>query len=116
MRPSHYKAHVPTPEERAFIYQQIQEISEFAPGLDGMVMVLEEREKTRKKPMRYAVTLTLGPKDLGLQLRVEAEDIFTALSVAKYEAKESLATIIAGGAAPKGLKPGEVVPAKDKLH
>jgi hypothetical protein len=115
MRSSPYKAHVPTPDERAFIYQQIQEISEFAPGLDGMVMVLEERDPTQKKPQRYKVTLTLGPKNLGLQLRVEAEDIYTALSVAKYEAKESLANLIAGGEAKMKTK-GETVPAKEKMH
>lgn len=95
MRTSNYKAHTPTPEERAFIYQQIQEINEFAPGLEGMVVMLEEKEHAGKSPRRYAVTLVLGPKDLGLQLRVEADDIFTALSTVKYEAKDSLSNLIA---------------------
>jgi hypothetical protein len=60
-----------------------------------MVVMLEEKDKTRKSPQRYAVTLVLGPKDLGLQLRVEADDIYTALSTVKYEAKESLSNILA---------------------
>ncbi len=97
MRTSNYKAHDPTPEERAFIYQQIQEINEFAPGLEGMVVMLEEKEKKKTHAKRYAVTLVLGPKELGLQLRVEADDIYTALSVVKYEAKESLSNLIAAG-------------------
>ena len=113
MRLAPYKAHEPSPEERAFVYQQIQEISEFAPGIDGMVVVLEEREKTKKKPPRYAVTLTLGPQDLGLQLRVEADDLYTALSVVKYEAKESLANIIAGGEARAA---GKTPPPGGQLH
>lgn len=110
-----YKAHDPTPEERAFVYQQIQEINEFAPGLDGIVMMLEEA-KTKKAPHRFAATLVLGPKNLGLQIRAEADDFFSALSAIKYEAKESLAQIIAGsgglGDPEKTVRPG----AKGALH
>ena len=104
MRTSHYRAHDPTPEERAFIYQQIQEMNEFAPGLEGLVVTVEEKAKSKEKPKRFAVTLVLGPKDLGLQLRAEADDIFTALSVVKYEAKESLSNLIAAGTGHRGAK------------
>ncbi|MBX7231358.1 MAG: hypothetical protein K1X29_04640 [Bdellovibrionales bacterium] len=90
MTPRTLKAFNPDSEVRAFIYQQIQELSEFATGLGAVVIMLEEVEG--EKP-GFIVNMVVSPEDLGLRVKAEGRNIYEALSLAKAEAKSHLVSL-----------------------
>jgi hypothetical protein len=95
MTPETFKAHVPNPEERAFIYQTIQEVADFAPGLSEVVVGLEETAVSEEsaEAQKFAVTLLLDPKALRLQFRVESDSLYSGMTEVKHQAKDQLAKI-----------------------
>lgn len=84
MPSTNFKAFVPDPELRAFLYQQIQELESFVPGTVVLMMDRSEDEKI------YRVNLVLTPGPEGIRLQVETDNAFTALTTAKEQAKAFL--------------------------
>lgn len=84
-----FQDHLPNPEERAFVYQKIQEIHDFAPRAGHMLVILQ-KTPDGKGPNRYAATLKFTEGLKGLEWRHEGEDFFATVTRIKNEALEYL--------------------------
>ncbi len=87
MEPTKWQSHNPDSELRSFVYQQIQELSEFAAELGAVMVTLEE---STKGPKSYAATFVMSPLGLPLQARVVGENMYDALAEAKRAAKSTI--------------------------
>ncbi len=81
---SDFKIFQPSPEDRAYIYQQIQDLQAFV-GPSGQVAVVCEKGEEDSGQVFYAVTLA-SIQNGAFEVRAKAEDFYEAC----LKAKESL--------------------------
>lgn len=96
MGQTQFRDHEPSASERAFIYQQIHELNDFAPGIGTVIFLLEETVDVQ--PKRFAVTVATSPNDIPIKAREEGESFYQAILAAKDQVKKDLAALFAAGA------------------
>ncbi len=96
MGQTQFRDHEPSASERAFIYQQINELNEFAPGIGTVIFLLEETVDAQ--PKRFAVTVATSPNDIPVKAREEGDSFYQAILAAKDQVKKDLAALFAAGA------------------
>jgi len=80
----------PSNEEKAFIHQQVLELS---PLLSEKMSISVLLEKSKAKP-KYSVTFILAPKSLNIKVRSESNNFFDACIIAKNQAKKTIRYLI----------------------
>lgn len=90
-----FKTFEPQLDERAFLYQQVQELAEQGLEFGGMSVSCEKIDKSEAEPEKYAVNLLLSPGEMNLESRGEGESLIEAAVKAKEAMAKSL-ELIAG--------------------
>ncbi len=77
----------PSGEERAFLYQQVQDIEPIA-GQFGSISVLVEQSHPTTDPsdLTYAVTFVVAPENMEFKIRGEGKNLYETCMLAKNEA------------------------------
>jgi hypothetical protein len=85
----------PNGEERAFLYQQVQDLESIASQF-GSLSVLVEQSYPQDQPenVTYAVTFVVAPENMEFKVRGEGKNLFETCMVAKNETKAKLSELI----------------------
>lgn len=85
----------PTLEERAFLYQQVQELEPIASQF-GSISVLVEQSYPQDNPddLSYAVTFVVAPESMDFRVTGSGKNLFETCIVAKTEAQARLNQLI----------------------
>jgi ribosome-associated translation inhibitor RaiA len=79
----------PSLEERAFLYQEAQDLAPLVKELGSLSILVEEEAKSG-----YRVTFLVAPESMGLQIHAENDNLFAATIAAKEEAQRQLNALI----------------------
>lgn len=85
----------PTLEERAFLYQQVQELEPIASQF-GSLSVLVEQSYPQEDPedISYAVTFVVAPESMNFKVTGSGKNLFETCIVAKQETQARLNQLI----------------------
>jgi hypothetical protein len=111
------KVYNPNREERAFLYQEAQDLEPLIRELGSLsVMVEEIASRPRSENLRYRVTFMVAPESVGMRVQATDANLFEATIAAKEETLRQLNAIVnslpATAAAP--LEAGKIPP--ELLH
>jgi hypothetical protein len=109
------KIYSPNREERAFLYQEAQELAPLMKELGSLSVMVEEMRR-RGKPLdtRYRVTFVVAPESVGMKVQATDYNLFDATIAARNEAQRQLNELVnalprerAPGAEAEGKSPAE---------
>ena len=84
----------PTGAEKAFVYQQTQDLVSFLNSLGPVSVLFEKYSRGKgKKDTGYAITFILGGADLNLKARSQGQDLMEVCISAKNEMKKKMSLI-----------------------
>lgn len=108
----------PTVEERAFLYQEAQDLEPLMKDLGSLSVVIEEvTSKSRALPKsKFRVTFMVAPESVGMRVQAVDTNIYDAAIAAKAEALKQLNAIVnALPRAPAGANGATGIP-REFLH
>lgn len=90
------KIYNPSAEERAFLYQEAQDLAPLVKDLGTLSVLVEETEQSAAAASenRYRVTFLVAPESMGLQIQAENPNLFAATIEAKEETQRQLNALI----------------------
>jgi hypothetical protein len=91
------KIYTPNREERAFLYQEAQDLEALMKDLGSLSVMVEETalKKGRKcHRSKFRVTFVLAPESVGMKVQATDRNIFDATIAAKEEAQRQLNAIV----------------------
>jgi hypothetical protein len=89
------KIYTPNREERAFLYQEAQDLEALMKDLGSLsVMVEETALKKGRDRSKFRVTFVLAPESVGMKVQATDRNIFDATIAAKEEAQRQLNAIV----------------------
>lgn len=111
------KIYSPNREERAFLYQEAQELASLMKDLGSLSVMVEEMQNKRRNDISYRVTFVLAPESVGMKVQATDGNFFEAAIAARNEAQRQLNAIVnslpqemaPGGAAAQGKPPTELL-------
>lgn len=83
------KVYNPSLEERAFLYQEAQDLAPLVKELGSLSVLVEQEPKSG-----FRVTFLVAPESMGLQIHAENDNLFEATIAAKEEAQRQLNMLI----------------------
>jgi ribosome-associated translation inhibitor RaiA len=83
------KVYNPSIEERAFLYQEAQDLAPLVKDIGSLSVLVEEQAQSG-----FRVTFLVAPESMGLQIHAENDNLFAATIAAKEEAQRQLNTLI----------------------
>lgn len=83
------KVYNPNQEERAFLYQEAQDLAPLVKELGSLSILVENEAQSG-----FRVTFLVAPESMGLQIHAEDDNLFEAVILAKEEAQRQLNTLI----------------------
>lgn len=87
----------PTVEERAFLYQEAQDLEPLMKDLGSLSVMVEEmnpQEKGRRPLNRFRVTFMVAPESVGMRVQAVDSNLYDAAIAAKSEALKQLNAIV----------------------
>jgi hypothetical protein len=113
------KVYNPNREERAFLYQEAQDLEPLIRELGSLSVMVEEvasRRHTKNENLRYRVTFMVAPESVGMRVQATDANLFEATIAAKEETLRQLNAIVNSlpGAAAAPLEAGKIPP--ELLH
>lgn len=78
----------PNLEERAFLYQEAQDLAPFVRDLGSLSVLVEQHDED------YRVTFMVAPESVGMSIQATGSNIFEATIAAKEEAQRQLNSLI----------------------
>lgn len=99
------KIYNPNLEERAFLYQEAQDLAPLVKELGSLSIMVEEfatLEPKSQPQSSYRVTFLVAPETMGLQIQAENGNLFIATIEAKNEAQKQLNALV------NALSPGKL--------
>ncbi len=92
------KIYNPNLEERAFLYQEAQDLAPLVKDL-GSLSIMVEQTSTGGRELeasenRYRVTFVVAPESMAIQIHAEEDDLFSATIAAKEEAQRQLNALV----------------------
>lgn len=84
------KIYNPSLEERAFLYQEAQDLAPLVKDIGSLSVMVEQNEPKNG----YRVTFLVAPESMGLQIHADASDLFQATMDAKKETQRQLNALI----------------------
>lgn len=110
------KIYSPNLEERAFLYQEAQDLAPMMKDLGSLSVLVEEIKRKDERDPNYRVTFVVAPESVGMRVQAESANLFDATIAAKEEAVRQLNAIL--NTLP--VSPEELIqsapPSKDLLH
>jgi hypothetical protein len=89
------RIYTPNREERAFLYQEAQDLEALMKDLGSLsVMVEETALKKGRDRAKFRVTFVLAPESVGMKVQATDKNIFDATIAAKEEAQRQLNAIV----------------------
>lgn len=89
------KIYMPNLEERAFLYQEAQDLEALVKDFGSLSVMVEETAANKKtKKTRYRVTFVLAPESVGMKVQATHRNLFDATIAAKEEAQRQLNAIV----------------------
>src|SRR5665213_1065963 len=89
------RVYSPSREERAFLYQEAQDLEALMKDLGSLsVMVEEYAVKKGRDKSRFRVTFVLAPESVGMKVQAVDGNIFDAAIAAKEAAQRQLNAIV----------------------
>lgn len=89
------KIYTPNREERAFLYQEAQDLEALMKDLGSLSVLVEEYGLKRGRDQsNYRVTFVLAPESVGMKVQASDRNIFDATIAAKEEAQRQLNAIV----------------------
>lgn len=109
----------PSREERAFLYQEAQDLEPLMKDLGTLTVMVEEvvPADDAKKKSRYRVTFVVAPESVAMRVQATDNNLFEAAMAAKEEALRQLNAIV--NALPRqgnGKSPGDGNISSGHLH
>lgn len=98
------KIYNPSAEERAFLYQEAQDLAPFVRELGSLSIMVEENEAHNDDENRYRVTFLVAPESMGIQIQAEEDNLFAATIAAKEEAQRQLNALV-NALDPQSMRP-----------
>lgn len=95
------KIYNPNNEERAFLYQEAQDLAPLVRDLGSLSIMVESEAENG-----YRVTFLVAPESMGIQIHAENDNLFAATIAAKEEAQRQLNSLINALNAPR---PAEIL-------
>jgi hypothetical protein len=86
------KIYNPSPEERAFLYQEAQALEPLIKDLSMVTVVVEEFPQVKARLFR--VSFVFGPEAGGMRIQATDQNIFSATIAAKDEAERQLNALV----------------------
>ncbi len=83
----------PSSAEKAFVYQQTQDLVSVVNTLCPVAVLLEKYSDKSKKESSYAVTFVLGDENMNVLARSEGTDLLDVCISAKNQMKKKLYTM-----------------------
>lgn len=94
----HMKTYSPNREERAFLYQEAQDLEPMLKGLGSLSLLVEEiaAKGNRKTPLqsRFRVTFVVAPESVDMKVQATGKNIYDATIAAKEETLRHLNAIV----------------------
>lgn len=87
------KIYSPNREERAFLYQEAQDLEGLMKELGSLSIMVEETAK-RKGVEHFRVTFVLAPESVGMKVQATDQNLYDATIAAKEEAQRQLNAIV----------------------
>ena len=85
----------PNAEERAFLYQQVQDLEPLASQFGSIsVLVEQSHPKDAPKDLSYAVTFVVAPESMEFKIRGEGKNLYETCMAAKNETMNRLSQLI----------------------
>lgn len=85
----------PNLEERAFLYQEANDLEPFVKNFGSLSVLVEElKEKTAKSGYRYRVTFMVAPESVDMQVQATDTSLYNAAKAAKEEAQRQLNALV----------------------
>lgn len=89
------KIYNPSREERAFLYQEAQDLEPLMKDLGSLTVMVEQVvPKKQNARDRYRVTFVVAPESVGMKVQATDSNIFEAAIAAKGEALRQLNAIL----------------------
>ena len=90
------KIYNPNREERAFLYQEAQDLETLLKNLGSLSVMVEEIAPKRVKTRRnnYRVTFMVAPESVGMKVQATDSNLFDATIAAKEEVLRQLNAIV----------------------
>lgn len=91
------KIYNPSLEERAFLYQEAQDLAPLVKDLGSLSILVEqdaEQKPEEDVENRYRVTFLVAPESMGIQIHAEESNLFAATIAAKEEAQRQLNALV----------------------
>jgi hypothetical protein len=99
------KFYTPSAEERAFLFQEAQDLEPLMKDLGSLSVMVEERHG-KQNQARFRVTFVVAPESVGMRVRAEDGNLFEATIAAKAETMRQLNAIVNSlPATPKKIPP-----------
>lgn len=90
-----YQPFQPSAEERAFLYQQAQELESYVSSLGSMTLLVEEATPVDEPENKsYAVTFVVAPESMEFRIRVEGQNLFDACIEARRQTQFKLNALV----------------------
>lgn len=86
----------PNAEERAFLYQEAQDLEPLMKDLGSLSVMVEEIQPKKGKVAtnRFRVTFVVAPESVGMKVQATDTNIYEATMAAKFEAQRQLNAIV----------------------
>ncbi|MGE4132937.1 MAG: hypothetical protein AB7F86_14950 [Bdellovibrionales bacterium] len=91
------KIYSPNQEERAFLYQEANDLAPLIKDMGTLSVMVQERPTAPADAVagnRYRVTFVVAPETVGLQIHAENDNLFAATIAAKEEAIRQLSSLV----------------------
>ncbi len=90
------KIYNPNAEERAFLYQEAQDLEPLMKDLGSLTVMVEEIQPKNGKHAanRFRVTFVVAPESVGMKVQATDANIYDATIAAKSEAQRQLNAIV----------------------
>lgn len=88
------KIYSPNREERAFLYQEAQDLEALMQGLGSLSVMIEASNAKKRRSPGFRVTFLLAPESVGMRVQATDQNIFAATIAAKDEARRQLNAIV----------------------
>lgn len=87
----------PSREERAFLYQEAQDLEPLMKDLGSLTVMVEEvnpSDASKKRKNKYRVTFVVAPESVAMRVQATDANLFEAAMAAKEETLRQLNAIV----------------------
>jgi hypothetical protein len=113
------KLYSPNREERAFLYQEAQDLEPMMKELGSLSVMVEEiapKHPERNKQSRYRVTFVVAPESVGMKVQATDKNLFDATIAAKAETLRQLNAIVNSMPRQWNVDPKDIKIPSELLH